>query len=409
MRLQQVPLVRLVQSTLQKLFPFALFGSVIAAFRKTVLDDEGFINNVFNVPAWFPYYHAVNAYAQTLTQLTLGILAILSAYYMAMLTAKKPYHYEAGITAALAFIVLLNPHRNPRLALPSFSGMTPFGIHGLLLGLLFGYLIGWFWNWLAKRQKRHMHQEKVTSATSGVILVLGAAFLINVSLSVVAKQFNISTSSFSVSGLASQGSFLMTLLGSIGTSMLRWFGLTGFFDFDSSFTSGAANSNLMYALEHHSPWHVPYPFTEETLYDSFGIYAGVGGGLALIVALWLFTRDKRTLQISALASGPAFFGSSEALLIGLPVLLNPLYLIPFVLAPAVNVIIAAGLVALKVIPPAIYPVPIGTPGPLIGFIGSGGNIATFVFGFGLFVLDVLIYMPFVKLDNKMKATRTSES
>ncbi|SUP59081.1 Uncharacterised protein [Weissella viridescens] len=52
----------------------------------------------------------------------------------------------------------------------------------------------------------------------------------------------------------------------------------------------------MFALKHHSAWQVSNPFTEESLYDSFGLFGGVGGVLALGVAVILFSKVANSGQ-----------------------------------------------------------------------------------------------------------------
>lgn len=61
-------------------------------------------------------------------------------------------------------------------------------------------------------------------------------------------------------------------------------------------------------------------------------------------------------------------------MVGIPVLLNLVYLIPFLLAPMVNMGIAAVALAIRLMPAAVYPVPDGTPSLLYAFIGTGGSL-----------------------------------
>ncbi len=55
------------------------------------------------------------------------------------------------------------------------------------------------------------------------------------------------------------------------------------------------------------------------------------------------------------------------------------------------------------IPPVAYSVPWTTPGPLIPFLGTGGNFMALVFGFICLAVSVLIYAPFVIASNKAAA------
>ena len=102
-------------------------------------------------------------------------------------------------------------------------------------------------------------------------------------------------------------------------------------------------------------------------------------------------------MLAAWATIPTLFEVGLPLMIGIPLFLNPLYVIPFVVAPVVNVVVAALLIQMGAIIPAVYPVPLGTPGPLIAYLGTNGHWLCLMVGILLLVLDVLIYLPFVRI------------
>ena len=102
-------------------------------------------------------------------------------------------------------------------------------------------------------------------------------------------------------------------------------------------------------------------FTLTNLYHSYGLVAGVGSILALLVALLLTSTSYKTRKISLLSVFPSLFNNGAPLMVGVPVLLNLVYLVPFLLAPMVNMGIAAIALALRLMPAAVYPVPDGTP------------------------------------------------
>jgi PTS system cellobiose-specific IIC component len=86
----------------------------------------------------------------------------------------------------------------------------------------------------------------------------------------------------------------------------------------------------------------------------------------------------------------------------LPVILNPVFLLPFLFLPLINIGIAAGVTALGLIPATPYPVLLGTPGPLIGFVATNGNWATLIFTLALLLLDIVLYLPFVRLNFRVE-------
>ena len=80
-----------------------------------------------------------------------------------------------------------------------------------------------------------------------------------------------------------------------------------------------------------------------------------------------------------------------------------MFLIPFILVPTVNVLIGYLAISMEWIPPVAYSVPWTTPGPLIPFLGTGGNLMALVFGFICLAASVIIYAPFVIASNKVAA------
>ncbi|MEJ1317935.1 PTS transporter subunit EIIC [Latilactobacillus sakei] len=164
----------------------------------------------------------------------------------------------------------------------------------------------------------------------------------------------------------------------------------------------AATANLNYAFLHHTPWHVPYPFTLGTLYGPFGAIGGTGGTLALVIAIFLFSRQRDQHLIGRRSLMPVLFNFNSAVLTGLPVLGNGLYIIPFLLVPLVNMGIAALAIALNLMPAVVYNVPLGTPGLLQAFIGTNGNWMALVISLLNVFVGVLIYKPFIQLANRLQ-------
>lgn len=82
---------------------------------------------------------------------------------------------------------------------------------------------------------------------------------------------------------------------------------------------------------------------------------------------------------------------------GLPVILNPVFLLPYLLLPLANLLLGALATLMHLIPATPYPLPMGTPGPLAAFIGSNGDWEALLFSLVLLIFDVWVYIPFVRL------------
>ena len=82
--------------------------------------------------------------------------------------------------------------------------------------------------------------------------------------------------------------------------------------------------------------HVPYIWVRDS-FNVFAWFGGAGGTLVLIIAILMFSKRKDYRTIAKMAVAPGVFNINEPIIFGLPVVFNPVYLIPFVVAPLVNV------------------------------------------------------------------------
>ncbi|MCE5097923.1 lactose-specific PTS transporter subunit EIIC [Staphylococcus devriesei] len=124
-----------------------------------------------------------------------------------------------------------------------------------------------------------------------------------------------------------------------------------------------------------------------------------GTGATLVVPfmfMWL-TKSKRNKAIGRASVVPTFFGVNEPILFGAPLVLNPVFFIPFILAPIVNVWIFKFFVDVLGMNSFNIFLPWTTPGPLGIVMGTGLAFWSFVLAIVLIVVDVIIYYPFVKV------------
>src|SRR5699024_4374548 len=108
--------------------------------------------------------------------------------------------------------------------------------------------------------------------------------------------------------------------------------------------------------------------------DAFANMGGSGMTLGLIIAIFIASKRSDYREIAKVSFVPGLFNINEPLIFGLPIVLNPILAIPFILTPIVNILIGyLATVVLQIIPPVAIGVPWTTPGPLIPFLGTGGN------------------------------------
>ena len=228
-------------------------------------------------------------------------------------------------------------------------------------------------------------------------LVIIAAFLIHM-LYAIWRVFNLDaiTAQNITSMIGRHSNYLFNLTVSFVNTVLVWLGFAEPLTGTSIAYSNEMRNNLTYALTHKS-LAVPYPFTPSSLYNGFANFGNVGVTLALVIGIMWVGHQKHQQQVAVLSAFPAVFNTGLPILFGSRVFLNPLYLIPFVGLPILNMLIASAGILIHVIPPIAYPVPNGTPGILIPFIGTGGDWRSLLISVLLVIIDTVIYIPFVKL------------
>lgn len=85
--------------------------------------------------------------------------------------------------------------------------------------------------------------------------------------------------------------------------------------------------------------------------DLFATWGGCGSTLSLLIAMLLFCKSKRITELGKLALIPGFFGINEPIVFGLPIVLNPSIIIPFVLVPTINIVVSYAAMAIGLFPP----------------------------------------------------------
>ena len=132
----------------------------------------------------------------------------------------------------------------------------------------------------------------------------------------------------------------------------------------------------------------------------FGNYGGGGSTLSLVIVMLLFGKSERLKQLSKLSILPGIFGINEMVIYGVPMVLNPIMIIPFLLAPVLNISLAYGATAIGLIPRTFgLSIPWTTPIFFSGWLATGSIIASF-FQIFLLVLGCLLYYPFFKVLDK---------
>lgn len=126
----------------------------------------------------------------------------------------------------------------------------------------------------------------------------------------------------------------------------------------------------------------------------------MGGTGATLIVPFLFMwvcKSERNRAIGRASVVPTFFGVNEPILFGAPIVLNPIFFVPFIFAPIANVWIFKFFVDTLNMNSFSANLPWVTPGPLGIVLGTNFQVLSFILAGLLVVVDTIIYYPFVKV------------
>ena len=140
---------------------------------------------------------------------------------------------------------------------------------------------------------------------------------------------------------------------------------------------------------------------------AFGMMGGSGSTIALIIATLLFGRNKATRAICKMSAAPGCFNINEPVIFGYSIVYNITMIIPFVLLPAIGIIIGYAATALNFMNECVVYIPWTTPPLLSGYLATGGDFRAVLVQIVIIVIGVLLYLPFVKINDRVLSKTAS--
>lgn len=393
-------------------FPITLAGSLVLLLNFAILAPDGFIAKILFLHKLFPN---LADYQQVFTPVLNGSTNILSMFIVFLIArnialALKADELLAGITGLSIFFIIYPPYVNVDGA--NLLTTQWIGAQGLFVAIIVGIIVGELFSKLSKSERLQINMPaSVPPAVSRTFKVLFPIIIITLLFAIANAIINalfpdgLHQLIYEVlqSPLKNLGTNIFSVIILAIVSNVLWiFGIHGpntVAAIREAMFAEANIENLNYVAATGTAWDAPYPVTW-ALNDAFANYGGSGMTLGLLIAIFLVSKRKDYRDIGKLSVAPGLFNINEPVIFGLPVVLNPILIIPFVLTPAVNIFIGYLAVTLKLIPPVAYSVPWTTPGPLLAFFGTGGNWMALIVGFICLAVSTLIYLPFVLAANK---------
>lgn len=141
---------------------------------------------------------------------------------------------------------------------------------------------------------------------------------------------------------------------------------------------------------------VPSVVLTKEFFDCFVLMGGCGAAICLLIAILIFSRNRARRGLGLTAAPSMIFNINELMVFGLPIIFNPIMLIPFLLVPLVSYSIAYLALSTGMVPLITSQVEWTTP-IILGGYQATGSIAGAILQIILVAVGVAIYFPFVKI------------
>jgi len=405
--------IRALRDGLAITMPLIIVGSIFMILGNIPIPAvNDFINSVFGAG-----FTAKLLYPVRVTFDIVALLAVFSVSYQ--IARDKDVDGLSAGSLALAAYLLLIPVMTVNSALKDGTTLnlgrvlqtSNLGAGGLLVAIFTAFLSTEIFIFVVKKNWVIKMPDSVPPAVSKSfaaitpgIIIITLFFLIRLGFEATSFQtvFTFITK-FVGAPLAKVGLSFWGMVATIFMYMFFWsLGIHGtrvVFGVMDSVLLPAMDANRL-ALEAGNP--LPNIITKQ-FYDNFANIGGCGAAIGLVIAIMIVAKSNQLRTISRLALGPAIFNISEPIIFGIPIVMNPIMMIPFVLSNLSMGIITYAAMAMNLVSkPAGVAIPWTIPAPISGFLATNGDIRASILQILLIGLSVLIYIPFIKVWDRQK-------
>lgn len=398
---QQNRYVQAISGGMMSLLPVMLVGSFASVFSSLGLSSyQAFLKST-----------GINVALGTVSNMTMNLLAVYVVIALSYRLAKsfKADAFMAVLVSVMAFFILtpITPVAKAKLI-----NMNYIGARGMIIAMITALTATRLFVWIAAKNITFKMPDGVPEFVTRSFASLVPAF-------VVAGVYVFINSMLTKTSFGNAHDMIYKLLqiplSGLGTSLtaalvivflaefLWFFGIHG----------SAATSTILFALFYQFDVANLQAFTEGSplpyIVTMTFISAQKGPRYLGVSFLLLRCKSAQLRGLGKIGFLPSCFGISEPYKFGLPMVLNPLIVVPLTMAGTVNV----GLTYLATVVGFIPRVngmalPLaGTPEILKGFMIGGWRMA--IWHVVLLIVTMLIYYPFIKMIDKQKLAEEQQA
>lgn len=387
--------------------PLMIVGSIIIIFSTDfpVPGWADFITGIF--PTWDDFIWGV-VFQSTMS--LAALIAVIGITY-SLANSYKEEGIVASVLAVSAFFLLQDGSQW------AWSSNV-LGAEGLFLAIITALVV-------AEIYVKIVKSGFVIKLPDSVPVAISRSFVALVPGAVIIVLFSLINVAFASTAYVTAGNFIVTILqqplvavsasyaGAMVTSFfisIFWcFGLHG----DLIVNSVALPMQTAGLLANIELWRVGGEITNiavEGFQALFLNVGGTGGTLGLAIVCAFFSKSQQLKLVGRLSLGPGLFNINEPIVFGLPIVMNPILIIPYLFSPLLVATVTYFAMSLGLVNKIVAAVPWTTPVFFAGFLSTGGDWRAVVLQAVNFVIVIVIYYPFIKMwDRKQYALEQSSA
>ncbi|WP_313630681.1 PTS sugar transporter subunit IIC [Enterococcus devriesei] len=415
--------LRTLRDAFATFMPFMMLAGFVTLINYVILEPTGFMGKIVNPKTLM----TIQEIGMSVTNGTLGITTILvvAAVSYHMCISRNYSNHIAAVLVSISTFMVLTPMttmftpENAKKAI-EVTGVIPgshTGASGMFVGIFVGLLATELFIKLSNNEKL---QIKISGNIPPAVL---KSF--NVLIPIIITVTCFALVSFAVNQLLHMDVNTMITKAITGPLSKVTTGLPGFllitsianlffgFGIHQAVISGSLldpfllqnmQENMAAYANHEQIPHI----INMAFKDTFAVMGGSGNTIALLIAIFIFSRRKDYKDFAKLSVSPALFNISEPIIFGLPIVFNLSLIIPFVLAPIFSLAVAYFATAAGLINHVVVQIPWTTPPVISGFLATGGDWRAAVLQIFIIAVSVFIYLPFLRIDEKVTANMAAK-
>lgn len=332
---------------------------------------------------------------------TIGIMSLIAIIGItnSLATQNGVDYLPAIVTALASYFVLLIRTEDGAISASSFEAQS------LFMAIITALIVSEIYAFLIKRNVRIKMPESVPSFVSSQFSAVVPAFIIVLMFLIIKLLFELTPygdlTTFILHTLQQPllgfgSSFIGVIVASLFNSFFWFFGIHG------TAVVGAVMDPIWFQAQFQNlevfkqGAELMRPYIATMDFANFFIYLGGTGLTFPLTLLMIFKcRSKQLQSLGRLSVLPGLFNVNEPVIFGLPLVMNPTMMIPFILAPLASIVLAWVSIEIGWVPrPTGVNIPWTTPLFIAGWLMTnswrGGVLQLIVT-----VVSGVIYYPFI--------------